>query len=88
MPRTTKHQIRVATDIAAPVDVVWVRISDHVGTPTWVHQVECVTLAKDGIPHNGLGAVRVVEFKPRLWSTIHEEITRFEPPHSFEYVLF
>jgi hypothetical protein len=22
------------------------------------------------------------------WSTIHERITRFEPPHSFDYVLF
>jgi Polyketide cyclase / dehydrase and lipid transport len=38
-----------------------------------------------GTPRNGLG---IVSFKPALWSTIHERITRFEPPESFDYVLF
>jgi hypothetical protein len=53
-----------------------------------VEAAKRVTLTRPGTPPGGAGAVRVVEFKPRLWTTIHEEVTRFEPPHTFEYVLF
>lgn len=47
-----------------------------------------MTLVQSGTPRNGVGGVRVVSFKPALWSTIHERITRFEPPRAFDYVLF
>jgi hypothetical protein len=82
------HEVRVGTEIAAPPAAVWDRISEHEDTPSWVDAAKRVTLEREGTPRNGAGAIRVVEFKPRLWSTIHEEITRFEAPRTFEYVLF
>jgi hypothetical protein len=82
------HEVRVGTEIAAPPAAVWERISVHEDTPSWVEAARRVTLEREGTPRNGTGAIRIVEFKPRLWSTIHEEITRFEPPRTFEYVLF
>ena len=83
-----RREVRVAAEVPAPQDAVWERVSEHERTPTWVNAVRSVRLAREGSPRNGAGAIRIVEFKPRLWSTIHEEITRFEPPHVFEYVLF
>jgi hypothetical protein len=82
------HEVRVGREIAAPQAAVWERVSDHEDTPSWVEAAKSVTLARPGTPPGGVGAIRVVEFKPRLWTTIHEEVTRFEPPHAFEYVLF
>jgi hypothetical protein len=83
------HQVRVSADIAAPPKAVWARVSDHGATPSWVKAVKRVTLARNGEPApNGKGAIRVVEFKPKLWNTIHEEITKFDPDRAFEYVLF
>src|SRR5258708_1533096 len=82
------HEVHVSTEIEAPQGVVWERVSEHQDTPSWVDAVKQVTLVKDGTPHNGVGAVRVVSFKPALWSTIHERITVFDPPHAFNYVLF
>src|ERR1700730_11463409 len=85
---SSSHAIRVSADIGATQAAVWERFSDHEDTPSWVEAVKRVTLAQSGTPRNGLGAVRVVRFKPALWTTIHERITRFEPPHAFDYVLF
>src|SRR5882762_5242250 len=82
------HKVQVSTEIDAPQAAVWARVSDHEGTPGWVDAVKRVTLTQDGTPRNGVGAVRVVEFKPLLWTSIHERITRFEAPHAFDYVLF
>jgi hypothetical protein len=82
------HAVHISTDIDAPQAIVWDRISAHEETPGWIDAVKRVTLAESGTPRNGLNAVRIVEFKPALWSTIHERITLFEPPHAFEYVLF
>ena len=82
------HEVRVGTEIAAPPAAVWDRISEHEDTPSWVEAARRVTLTRAGTPRNGVGAIRVVEFKPRLWSDVREEITRFEPPRTFEYVLF
>jgi hypothetical protein len=85
---SSSHEIRVSVDIHAPQSVVWKRVSDHEDTPSWVEAVKRVTLAQSGVPRNGFGAIRVVVFKPLLWTTIHERITRFDPPHAFDYVLF
>ena len=82
------HSIRVSADIAAPPALIWERVSDHEATPGWVSAVKRVSLSRPGTAKNGLGAIRVVEFKPLLWSTIHEEITLFETPRAFHYVLF
>jgi hypothetical protein len=85
---TSSHEIRVSIDIDAPQAVVWGRVSDHEETPSWVDAAKRVTLTQSGTPRNGVGAVRVVQYKPALWSTIHERITRFEAPQAFDYVLF
>jgi Polyketide cyclase / dehydrase and lipid transport len=77
----------VNTEIAAPAQAVWARVSDHEATPTWVNVAKKVTLTRDGEPRGGLGAIRVVEFKPLLWSTVTEEVTYFDPPHEFHYVV-
>jgi hypothetical protein len=85
---SSHHEIRVSSEIDAPQTVVWNRVSEHEDTPSWVDAVKSVTLTEAGTPRNGIGAVRVVRFKPALWSTIHERITLFEPPHTFDYALF
>jgi len=85
---SSTHAIRVSTEIDAPQAAVWDRVSEHEDTPSWVDAVKSVRLVQSGTPRNGVGGVRVVSFKPALWSTIHERITRFEPPHAFAYVLF
>lgn len=89
MVASTHHEIHVATEINAPAERVWELVSDHEATPTWIDQVKAVTITRDGAPvRGGLGAIRVVDFKPRLWTTIHEEITGYEANRFFEYVLF
>jgi hypothetical protein len=83
------YPVRVATEIAAPASIVWGRICEHAQTPSWVDAVKSVTVVRSGVPApNGLGAIRVVVFKSPLWSSISEEITLFDPPHTFHYVLF
>jgi Polyketide cyclase / dehydrase and lipid transport len=77
----------VSAEIAAPAPAVWARVSDHEATPTWVEVVKKVTLTRDGEPRGGLGAIRVVQFKPLLWSTVTEEVVYFDPPHQFHYVV-
>jgi uncharacterized membrane protein len=85
---SSSHKVRVSIEIASPQAVVWEHVSEHEDTPRWVDAVRSVKLARTGTPRNGVGAIRVVKFKPRLWTTIHEEIIRFEAPTAFEYVLF
>lgn len=84
----SKHSVRVSIDINAPQAAVWARVSEHEETRNWIPAVKRVTLTRVGEQRNGLGAVRVVEFKQRLWSAIHERIVRFEAPQAFDYVLF
>ncbi len=64
MSRT--HEIRVSADISAAQTRVWERVSNHEDTPSWVDAVKHVELSRPGSPRNGLGAIRVVEFKPLL----------------------
>lgn len=85
---TLKYQIRTSCDINVAADKVWSRVSDHEATPSWVKEVKKVTLSHIGTPKNGVGAERVVVFKPRMWSTIYEKITHFDEPHEFHYVLY
>jgi len=84
-----ERTIRVATSIAAPADTVWARVSDHEATPSWIAEVERVRITEPGATvRGGLGAVREVAFKPRLWSTIRERIVEHRAPERFHYVLF
>jgi uncharacterized protein YndB with AHSA1/START domain len=83
-----ERQIRVETRIAAPADVVWTRVSDHEASPSWIAEVERVRIVEPGTEtRGGLGAVREVAFKPRLWSTILERILEHHPPERFHYAV-
>lgn len=84
-----ERTIRVETRIAATPDAVWARVSDHEATPSWIAEVKCVELTEPGTgTRGGLGAVRRVAFKPRMWSTVLERIVEHRPPERFHYVLF
>jgi hypothetical protein len=83
------NEIRVVEEIAVPRQTVWERVSDHESTQLWVADVRKVQIVKEGAPdRRGLGAIRTVEFRPVMWTTVHEEITLWDPPHAFHYVLF
>lgn len=85
---TVKRQIHTSCDINVAASKVWARVSDHEAIPSWVKDVKKVTLQRVGNPRNGVGAERVVVFKPILWSTIYEKINYFNEPHEFHAVLF
>jgi len=82
------HSIDVAREIGAPVQAVWDRISEHEQTHSWVLPAR-VRLLSPGVAHrNGQGAIREVAFpEKRLWSTIQERVTAFEPPRRFSYAI-
>jgi hypothetical protein len=84
----SSHHVHAEIGILTSREAVWSRVSDHAATPSWVPKVKSVRVEKDGAVHNGVGTIRVVEFRPWLWSTIHEAIVLFEPPQAFNYVLF
>ena len=86
---TIERQIRVETNIGASVDAVWARVSDHEATPSWISEVKQVRITEPGRDtRGGLGAVRQVAFKPRMWRTILERIVLHRPGERFHYVLF
>ncbi len=64
-----------------PVQEVFRRYTDHVGWSRWAGMGP-VILVREGSPdRNGVGAVRAFRAAPGL----HEEVTKFEPPHCLEY---
>jgi uncharacterized membrane protein len=86
---TIERQIRVATRIGAPVGAVWARVSDHEATPSWISELKQVRITEPGAEtRGGVGAVRAVSFKPRMWTTVLERITEHRPGERFHYVLF
>jgi uncharacterized protein YndB with AHSA1/START domain len=86
---STERKLRVSVRIDAPADRVWARVSDHEATPSWIPQVKAVRLVEPGAAvRGGVGAVREVAFKPRLWSKILERVVVHRPPERFHYVLF
>jgi hypothetical protein len=77
------YEIHVAMTIHAPLERVFAVVSDHehfLGGPG----VTC-RLAREGREQrNGIGAVREVEFGGNVFT---EEITAFDAPRGFEYVV-
>ena len=75
--------IRVEHSFAAPVELVWERVSDHRGMRRWLVPGMSVRLQREGEPApNGKGAVRVIEGKG---VRAVEEIVEFEPPNRMVY---
>jgi len=82
------HSLEVTRDIEADPTVVWERISDHARTHTWVREASVSLLTPGATTPNGTGAVREVSFPDRrMWTTIQERITAFEPPRTFSYAI-
>jgi uncharacterized protein YndB with AHSA1/START domain len=72
------------TTVAAPIETVWDKLSDHVGMSQWGPGIT-VTMDKLGTPDpNGVGAVRRIA-SPGPAPDIVEEVVRFEAPHVLGY---
>lgn len=70
--------------INAPVEEVFARVSDHEKFLSTL-PLSNTTIEKPGeFETNGLGAIRAVAGPGGI---LKEEITAFDPPHSFEYLI-
>ncbi|MDT5211701.1 MAG: hypothetical protein QOF67_4116 [Mycobacterium sp.] len=69
--------------VAAPIETVWDKLSDHVGMSEWGPVT--VTLDKLGTPDpNGVGAIRRIASRGP-GPDIVEEVVTFEAPNLFRY---
>jgi uncharacterized protein YndB with AHSA1/START domain len=72
------------TTVAAPIESVWDKLSDHVGMSQWGPGLT-VSMDKVGTPDpNGIGAVRRIA-SPGPGPDIVEEVVTFEAPHVLGY---
>ena len=77
-------QFTSQTTVAAPIETVWDKLSDHVGMSQWGPGIT-VTLDKVGTPDpNGIGAVRRIA-SPGPGPDIVEEVVTFDAPHVLGY---
>jgi uncharacterized protein YndB with AHSA1/START domain len=68
--------------IAAPVQVVWDRYTDHVSWTDWAG-LGRVRLTREGVPApNGVGCVREIS---SLGVKVYEEVLSFDPPRRMTY---
>jgi|ERR1700682_2682191 carbon monoxide dehydrogenase subunit G len=71
------------TTVAAPIETVWDKLSDHVGMSEWGPVT--VTMDKLGTADpNGVGAIRRIAL-PGPGPDIVEEVVTFEAPNLFGY---
>ena len=85
--RIIEADLNSSIEIAAARSAIFAVVSDHEGTPSWVEKVKEVKLLQEGSPRNGLGAIREVNFKPLLWTTVQEKIIRYEEGQGFDYAV-
>ena len=72
------------TTVAAPIEIVWDTLSNHVGMMSWGPGVT-VTMDRPGTADaNGLGAVRRIA-TPGPGPDIVEEVVTYEPPNVMGY---
>jgi uncharacterized protein YndB with AHSA1/START domain len=72
------------TTVAAPIEVVWDTLSDHVGMMGWAKGIT-VTMDRPGTAEaNGVGAVRRIA-PPGPGPDIVEEVVTYEPPNVMGY---
>jgi len=76
------QHVEVHEHIAAPIERVWARYTDHVSWTEWA-RLGRVRLAREGVPPpNGVGAVRAIS---SVGVTVEEEVLSWEPPHRMTY---
>jgi uncharacterized protein YndB with AHSA1/START domain len=72
------------TTVAAPIETVWDKLSDHVGMTKWGPGIT-VTMDKVGSPDpNGVGAIRRIT-SPGPGPDILEEVVTFDAPNFLGY---
>jgi uncharacterized protein YndB with AHSA1/START domain len=77
-------QVTSQTTVAAPIETVWDKLSNHVGMSQWGPGI-AVTMDKQGTDDpNGVGAVRRVA-SPGPAPDIVEEVVAFQPPRLLGY---
>jgi uncharacterized protein YndB with AHSA1/START domain len=77
-------EVTLETTVAAPIETVWDKLSDHVGMSQWGPGIT-VTMDRLGTDDpNGVGAVRRIA-SPGPGPDIVEEVVTFEAPHVLGY---
>jgi uncharacterized protein YndB with AHSA1/START domain len=77
-------EVTSETTVAAPIETVWDKLSDHVGMSQWGPGIT-VTMDRLGTDDpNGVGAVRRIA-SPGPGPDIVEEVVTFEAPHVLGY---
>ena len=77
-------EVMSQTTVAAPIEVVWDTLSDHVGMMGWGLGAT-VTMDRPGTAEaNGVGAVRRIA-TPGPGPDIVEEVVTYEPPNVMGY---
>jgi len=77
-------QVTSQTTVAAPIEVVWDTLSDHVGMMGWAPGIT-VTMDKPGTTDaNGVGAVRRIA-TPGPGPDIVEEVVTYDAPNVMGY---
>jgi hypothetical protein len=77
-------QVTSKTMVAAPIETVWDKLSNHVGMSQWGPGIS-VTMDKLGTPDpNGVGAVRRIA-SPGPGPDIVEEVVTFDAPRVLGY---
>lgn len=76
------QHVEVEQYIAAPIDRVWARYTDHESWTEWAG-LGRVRLVREGVPApNGVGCVREIG---SLGVSVQEEVLAWEPPHRMTY---
>lgn len=77
-------QVTSQTTVAAPIETVWDKLSNHVGMSEWGPGIT-VTIDRPGTADpNGVGAIRRIA-SPGPGPDIVEEVVTFEAPNLFGY---
>jgi uncharacterized protein YndB with AHSA1/START domain len=77
-------QVTSETTVAAPIETVWDKLSDHVGMSQWGPGIT-VTMDRVGTAEpNGVGAIRRIA-SPGPGPDIVEEVVTFQAPNLFGY---
>ena len=78
------REIHVTHTIKAPIEKVFAMLADHEGYKSFPGVTGARLLKEGRGERNGLGAVRRIEAG---FNWFEEEVTRFEPPQRFDYLI-
>ena len=78
------RKVHVTHTIKAPIEKVFAVLTDHEGYKTFPGVTDARLIKEGRGDRNGLGAVRHIKAG---FNWFEEEITRFEPPRRFDYLI-